>query len=269
MAVMGSSTQVFEPMAQLIARPDETLAGQLPNEDAQSLVFDDSNLFSRDKFSGYDRVEGGTRLNAALHYVGTFGNGASLDGLFGQSYQLAGQNSFAERDIADAGNFSGLETDISDYVGRISLDSGLGPRFAARGRFDQNDFTVQRWEVEATDVIGAVTASASYLYLRNDPNAGVLTPESVVTGAAAVNVLENWRLFGSAAYDFSNEQLARDSFGIAFDNSCVTLSIAYSETRSEYTDLAQDRMVSFRLLLRTLGETGGSAGLGTGSGSGS
>src|SRR6185295_14120446 len=123
MAIMGSSTQVFEPMAQLIVRPDETLAGQLPNEDAQSLVFDDSDLFSRDKFSGYDRIEGGTRLNAGLHYVGTFGNGASVDGLFGQSYHLAGENPFAQPDIADTGNFSGLETDISDYIGRLSLDT--------------------------------------------------------------------------------------------------------------------------------------------------
>jgi LPS-assembly protein len=267
MAVMGATTQVFEPMAQLIVRPDEAMAGQLPNEDAQSLVFDDSDLFSRDKFSGYDRIEGGTRLNAGLHYIGTFGNGVSVDGLFGQSYHLAGENPFAQPDIADTGNFSGLETDISDYIGRLSLDTGLGPRVTARGRFDQEDFTVQRWEVEATNVLGPVTASVSYLYLRDDPNAGILTPTSVVTGAAAINVLENWRLFGSLAYDVTNEALARDSVGVAFDNSCLTVSVAYSETRDHYTDLTENRMLSFRLLFRTLGETNASANLGAGTGS--
>jgi LPS-assembly protein len=264
MATLGSSTHVFEPMAQLIVRPNETQAGELPNEDAQSLVFDDSDLFSRDKFSGYDRIEGGTRLNAGLHYVGTFANGVSLDGLFGQSFQLAGENPFAQADIADAGNFSGLETDVSDYVGRLSLDTGLGPRFTARERFDHDDFTMQRAEVEATDVIGPVTASLTYLYLRDDPNAGILTPTSVVTGAAAINVLENWRLFGSLAYDVTNDALARDSIGIAFDNSCLTVSVAYSETRDHYTDLTEDRVLSFRLLFRTLGETSAAANLGAG-----
>ena len=40
-----------------------------PNEDAQSLVFDETNLFAWNKFSGYDRIEGGTRLNygAPIH----------------------------------------------------------------------------------------------------------------------------------------------------------------------------------------------------------
>ena len=49
----------LEPIGQIIARPSETRIGRLPNEDAQSLVFDDTSLFEWDKFSGYDRVEGG------------------------------------------------------------------------------------------------------------------------------------------------------------------------------------------------------------------
>src|ERR1041385_6546335 len=57
----GSTT--IEPIAQAIIRPNETYAGKLPNEDAQSLVYDARNLFSVDKFSGYDRVEGGGRAN--------------------------------------------------------------------------------------------------------------------------------------------------------------------------------------------------------------
>jgi len=45
-------------VAQVIFRPSEAQANALPNEDAQSLIFDDSNLFKIDKFSGWDRVEG-------------------------------------------------------------------------------------------------------------------------------------------------------------------------------------------------------------------
>ncbi len=45
-------TQTVEPIAQVILRPNETDIGKFPNEDAQSLVFNDTNLFSIDKYSG-------------------------------------------------------------------------------------------------------------------------------------------------------------------------------------------------------------------------
>jgi LPS-assembly protein len=91
----GSTT--IEPIAQVIIRPNESYAGRLPNEDAQSLVYDASNLFSVDKFSGYDRVEGGGRANVGVQSTTQFDRGGSVNMLFGQSYQLFGLNSFAVR----------------------------------------------------------------------------------------------------------------------------------------------------------------------------
>ena len=88
-------TTTIEPIAQIIARPNETYAGKLPNEDAQSMVFDASNLFAVDKFSGYDRVEGGGRANVGVQATTQFDRGGSVNVLFGQSYQLFGLNSFA------------------------------------------------------------------------------------------------------------------------------------------------------------------------------
>src|SRR5690606_183636 len=40
LATLGSTVHTFGPKAQLILRPDERLAGKLPNEDSQSLEFD-------------------------------------------------------------------------------------------------------------------------------------------------------------------------------------------------------------------------------------
>ena len=88
-------TTTIEPIAQIIIRPNETYAGKLPNEDAQSMVFDASNLFAVDKFSGYDRVEGGGRANVGVQATTQFDRGGSVNVLFGQSYQLFGLNSFA------------------------------------------------------------------------------------------------------------------------------------------------------------------------------
>jgi len=71
----ASSSHVIEPIAQVFIRPDEQLAGGIPNEDAQSFVFDATSLFQRDKFSGFDRTEGGMRANVGVRYSGSFDNG--------------------------------------------------------------------------------------------------------------------------------------------------------------------------------------------------
>src|SRR5215208_5515187 len=111
-------TTTIEPVAQVIIRPNETYAGKLPNEDAQSMVFDASNLFRVDKFSGYDRVEGGGRANVGVQATTQFDRGGSVNVLFGQSYQLYGLNSYAVRDATNTGVDSGLQTTRSDYVAR-------------------------------------------------------------------------------------------------------------------------------------------------------
>lgn len=262
MATAGNSSHVIEPIAQVIVRPAEQYAGQLPNDDAQSLVFDDTLLFEHDKFSGFDRVEGGTRVNAGIRYSGSFSNGMVLEGVFGQSYSLS-DNSFAVVDISDTGAFSGLESTVSDYVGRVSLDTGTGTRLTVRGRFDDQDFTLNSTVVEATKAVGPVTASATYLYAREIPEAGVATPTSQATAAASLNFVENWRLFGAAVYDFTGNMLIKDSVGIAYDDSCVSLSLAYTHTRD--TDIPSQTLM-LRVMLRTLAEgavTANVSGLGT------
>ncbi len=251
----GATTQTITPIAQLIVRPNEMDIGTLPNNDSQSLVFDTSDLFQIDKFSGDDRVEGGTVANLGVKYTADLAGGASIDGAVGQSIHLAGDNSYATPDLAHVGPDSGLENKLSDYVAGVSVDTGLGPRFAARTRFDQSTFVLNRLELEATTALGPVTASTAYLYLRSDPNSGISTPASVVRGAASVNLASNWRAFGSVTYDIANSAVASDSFGIAFDNDCLTFSLAYSATRESYTDIAPDRWLNFRLQLRTLGES--------------
>src|ERR1700680_1647478 len=142
----GSTT--IEPIAQVIIRPNETYAGKLPNEDAQSLVFDTSNLFSVDKFSGYDRVEGGGRANVGMQATTQFDRGGAVKVLFGQSYQLFGLNSFGVADMTNTGIDSGLATPKSDYVGSVSYSPNRTYTFSVRTRMDQATLDVQRFEAE-------------------------------------------------------------------------------------------------------------------------
>ncbi|MCF7646981.1 LPS-assembly protein LptD [Bacillus subtilis] len=252
-----SMTQVLEPTAQIFVRNDEPYAGRLPNEDAQSFVFDATSLFARDKFSGYDRVEGGTRANLGLRYSGNMNNGWSIHGLGGQSFQLGGLNSFAESDFVGAGADSGLEGKRSDYVAMLGLSNNTGLAFAARGRFDKDNFDIRRGEVEASHTGKLVQASVKYAYITKQPDYGYAEDRQEVSLSGSTRFKENWRVFGSGTYDLVSETLVKAQSGLAYDDECFTYSMAYIQTRSPGQDKIS-HSVGFNISFRTLGDIGSS-----------
>lgn len=262
-----SSTHILEPMGQLFVRPDAPFSDELgiPNEDAQSLVFDASNLFERDKFSGYDRIEGGIRANLGIRYSGTFGDGWAVNALFGQSFHLAGDNPFADPDLVYAGAYSGLETDRSDYVGSVGLVTPVGFAFGAGGRFDE-----QNWELRRTDLSSSYShtrfsAYTRYSYIQAQPLYGFATDREEVRFGGSVNITENWRVLGAATLDMSEIEnelyelrdttLTYRSIGIAYDDECFSFIFNIAESINRY-DGERSRSFNFGISLRTIGDFG-------------
>ncbi|MGL4488255.1 MAG: LPS-assembly protein LptD [Rhizobiaceae bacterium] len=263
-----SATHILEPVAQVFARNNERYASELPNEDAQSLVFDATNLFERDKFSGWDRVEGGTRANVGLRYSGSFANGWSAHALVGQSYHLGGRNSFASPDLVDAtgdpnlitGYSNGLESDTSDVVAMAGLSNTQGLAVALRGRFDEKTFDVRRGEAELAYSGNPFSASLRYAFIQRQPGYGFSNDRQEVSASASMKFKENWRAFGSTTYDIENKYFASNAIGFGYDDSCTSYSMTYSETRTlnAATNLISEpsRSIGFNLSFRTLGDFG-------------
>ncbi|MCI5077210.1 LPS-assembly protein LptD [Oricola sp.] len=250
----GDSTHVVEPIAQIFVRPDETGAGTLPNEDAQSFVFDTTNLFDRDKFSGYDRIEGGTRANIGLRYTGSIGEDIALYGLVGQSYHLAGANSFASPDMMNAGADSGLETDVSDVVAMVGASYEESFTAALRGRFDESNFSVRRAEAEVGYTSEPVSASAGYAFIDAQPTYGYETDRREVSGTASFRVADFWRVSGNATFDITNKRLAESGIGFGYEDECFALGIQWNQTRDAADSTTTT--IGFRLSFRTLGDLG-------------
>jgi LPS-assembly protein len=250
----AQSSHVIEPIGQIFVRPDETDAGMFANEDAQSFVFDTTNLFERDKFSGYDRVEGGTRANLGVRYTGAVGDDIALYGMFGQSYHLAGMNSFAAPDMVNAGADSGLETDVSDFVGMAGASYQDTFSTAVRGRFDEKTFDVRRAEAELAYTSHALVASAGYAYIDAQPTYGFATERQEVNGSATLRFEEFWRVSGNATYDITNRRLARTGIGLAYDDECFAIGLHWLQTRDNTN--VKTNTFGFRIALRTLGDFG-------------
>ena len=258
-------TQTIEPIAQLVLRPNETEIGKFPNEDAQSVVFSDSNLFSIDKFSGWDRVEGGGRLNAGLQYTAQVNNAGYFNMLFGQSYQLYGLNSFSATDLTNTGLESGLDKTFSDYVGRIMYQPNQVFSFTARGRFssggydpgigqDVAAFTPQRLEFETRANFDRWTVQLMYGDYAPQPEIGFLFRREELLAGAAVKVTQNWVVLGSVRYDLAVNQFDQTRFGIGYTDDCLLVSLNYL-TSYIYTGTTPtpNNTILLQFSLRTLG----------------
>jgi LPS-assembly protein len=254
--VQSWGTQTIEPIAQLIVRPNETQIGKLPNEDAQSLVFDDTNLFKVDKFSGWDREEGGSRANYGLQYTAQFNRGGNLNMLFGQSYQLWGLNSFATGDITNTGLGSGLDKTASDYVGRIAFQPNQIYTFSTRFRFDQETFSMQRLEVEASANFDRWNASILYGDYAAQPALGFLTRRDGVLTSGAYKLNQNWVVNGGVRYDIENAKLSQTRFGLGYIDDCFMASFQYYTDYTFAGSLTSSQTYLLQVSLRTLGGTG-------------
>jgi len=263
-AQAGDASHIFEPIAQIIVRTDEEEIGRFANEDAQSLVFDTSNLFAQNKFSGYDRVEGGTRANIGFRYSASFNTGETIDIVAGQSFHLDGVNSFAAtNDLTNVGQESGLETDRSDYVASIQYDNGGGFSIGTGVRLDEEDLGLRRAEVSGRVIDKDFTFIGTYTFTEAQPNyrntvlnsAAPLPPRDrhEASGSASLRLDENWRTFGSAAYDIVENAFSSYGGGIAYSDDCFSFSVGYTNLNPSSTSAANEHQFNFAIGLRTIG----------------
>jgi LPS-assembly protein len=260
-------TTTVEPIAQVIIRPNETYAGKLPNEDAQSMVFDASNLFSVDKFSGYDRVEGGGRANVGVQATTQFDRGGSVNVLFGQSYQLFGLNSFAVADVTNTGLNSGLDKPRSDYVARINYSPNRTYTFSTRARFDEQTLDVQRFEAEGRASFDRWSVSLMYGNYAAQPELGYLTRREGLLGSGSIKVAANWVVSGAARWDLVANQINQYVIGAGYVDDCFVLAANYVTSytyAAGSTPPVLNHAIMLQIGLRTLGNTsstGGSSGI--------
>jgi LPS-assembly protein len=282
---------VLEPIAQLIARPNQSSIPSLVNIDAQSLVFDDTNLFEWSKFSGYDRFETGTRLNYGGQATLSLPNGGYINALAGQSLQVAGANSYAQIDAANVGLSSGLNTRASDLVGRFAFAPASFFQFVAKGRFDKDNLAARRIDLVASLKLAPVTLDLQYANYASQPAIGFTQRRQGLTASGRYDITKNYFLSGNVTFDMSRylyNNLTTNqvttltgvnlvgtapvfsvaSLGLAggYMDECTTLAISYSSVYAPQAGTglpARNQTILVSLQLRTLGGTKFSAPLGS------
>ena len=158
-------SEVIEPMAAFVAAPNGGNPAQIPNEDSQGYEFDETSLFRPNRLPGYDVVDSGQRVDYGLHtglYNDTYG---SSNILVGQSYRLEKSTPFQIG--------SGLETQVSDVVGRLVVSPADVFDLFYRLRLDHSDLAMRRQEAGFKGGPSSLKFGASLISVSSIPG---LTP---------------------------------------------------------------------------------------------
>jgi LPS-assembly protein len=260
-AASAGGSHVIEPIAQVIARQKSVEQRRLPDEDARSMVFEDTNLFDLDKNSGLDRVETGTRVNYGVQYTYQSNSGASARVLAGQSYHLSGDNIYANPGV-DADDkllyspVSGLETDRSDYVLGLYLSPAPIFRAVAQARFDEEEFDLRRSDVFAQFNYGPILAQVTHAYTAADPALNFTEDQQDVLALLGLRVTEHWSILGQMRYDISAGDRIQDILQLRYADDCFVLTATYTETfvTNVERDLQPERALMLRFELKYLGD---------------
>jgi LPS-assembly protein len=241
----GTISQSIEPIAQVIVSPYGGNPNAIPNEDSQDFEFDETNLFSTNRFTGVDRVESGPRVNYGLRW-GVFGNkGGSTTILVGQSYRLKSDDTFADQ--------SGLDDDLSDIVARAHVSPRGHLDVYYRTRLDKDDLSARRNEVKLSAGPPALRLNADYVFFERQADSEFPAREELTTSVSA-QFSRYWRGQVSAKSDLADSEMRSAGLGLTYEDECLVFSTNLTRTFFEDRDLKPTDAILFSVTFKTLGE---------------
>ncbi|MBT7943796.1 MAG: LPS-assembly protein LptD, partial [Alphaproteobacteria bacterium] len=241
----GNVSQVIEPIAVAIYSPYGGNSNKIPNEDSTELEFDDTNLFSSNKFSGIDKVEGGPRFAYGVKW-GAYGKGGGNTGIFiGQSVRLKADDTFAVD--------SGLEDKFSDLVGRVNITPGPHLNLLYRTRLDGDNFSPKRNEFTFSAGGKALRANANYVFIQS-PRDSEFAGREEINFSIKSKLNRFWRGSFGGVNDLAAKEARQFNAALVYEDECVVFTTRASRTFYEDRDLEPSDEITVNLLLKTLGE---------------
>jgi LPS-assembly protein len=237
------SQQVIEPIVQAVLAPHWT--GNTKNPDSLTFDFTDTSLFQLSHFAGYDGYSSGPRVNYALKYSLHGWGTADATAMIGQSYRV----------YADDGLSAGLDQNLSDIVGRLSLTPSRNIDLYYRFLLGKNDLALLRSEV--TTVLGPPAFRFTADYSLIDKSVATVTGQTSeeVTLALSSAISQRWSVSAFTRYDLvEGGGLLYDGGSVTYDDECFTASLNFINKRTSDTDISTGQTFLLRLVFKTLGE---------------
>lgn len=244
---MASGRLLVEPVAAVYAAPNLGNQAYLPNEDSLGFTFDDTNLFRRNRFSGFDRLESGVRT--------VYGANTEYSNVYGQRYSVFLGQQFRSRTEAAASAGSGIDTRFSDFVGRVQAIPHSW--VTATYRFQVDSASRELLRSVSSMSLGPAPLRYSLSHVRIDR---ALQP----TAQASINQLghsvtavlsEFWRVQGRVIQQLGADDGVLVAGGtLIYEDDCFVWGLDLTRRNIGRAEIPPDTALLFRIALRNLGE---------------
>ncbi|MDD3370859.1 MAG: LPS assembly protein LptD [Alphaproteobacteria bacterium] len=238
---------LLEPIVALTAAPDVRLIAKQPIEDSFDVEFDETNLFSPNRFTGNDLIEGGSRITYGLRNALTADNGARIDIFGGESYNFTANKDFPER--------SGLNGHASDYVGRIDFSPAPWLNMNYGFRLAQADFSPQRQDANISFGVPAFRPSLGYIQAyQYDTSTSAFNQLQQLTLGLSSRLSKYWTFAASHTQAFEPQPGPRgSSVSLTYVDECFAFGIGASHDDTNRADISSGTSIAFHFYLKSLG----------------
>ncbi|MCC7050088.1 MAG: LPS-assembly protein LptD [Alphaproteobacteria bacterium] len=242
--------QLIEPVLGGFVAPNGHNPGRISNEDSVDIEFDDTRLFSANRFAGIDRVDSGVRgiygLKTGLYHT----SGSYATTFFGQSYNLRTNDQFTEG--------SGLAGHRSDYVARLEVSPHPWLDVITRFRLDKDEFTISRNETIA--VVGPPILQLQGSFIRAPSTQFSNGEVQQVAGYVSSKVDQNWTVHVNGLRDLNEGNgLGWINYGAGarYEDECFIFDMRWLRTFTPNQEVAAGDTIYFKLTFRLLGDLSG------------
>ncbi len=242
-------TEILEPIIQFIASPKQSSDSSIPNMDSSYLELQSENLFSTDRFSGYDLFESGVRVNYGLNFIQNYNNNQKLSFFIGQNYNIdVPDNLYIDN--------SGLKNTkgASDFVSKISYTPSDIFSLQYKTRISQEDLRANRNDINLRIGPKALNLNLNYVYLRDmfiEDGDSIKSDE--VYAVLSSQLTRRWNMFIGNRYDLDQKRSITLSSGIGYENDCFKFNLNFVNDYTRDKDYQGDRSIYFTLVFKTLG----------------
>ena len=242
----GTVRQVVEPIIKFAVSPHGGNPNKIPNEDSQAFEFDDTNLFNDNRFPGLDRVEGGPRLSYGIR-LGAYGaGGGSTSAFIGQSFRTKADSTF------DIG--SGLEDNLSDFVGRVVIAPSRLLDLTYRFRFDSDDLAARRSAIDLAAGPDWLRLGLGFLSIDEGPaDLSDIGRREELNLKLNVALGPQWSMNAFNRRDLSENDTIDMGVGLTFQNECIVFATQLQRRFTRDRDLEPATSINFVIKLRNLG----------------
>lgn len=245
-------THVLEPVVQGVIAPYGGNDEDIPNEDSRITEFDETSLFDRDHFTGFDRVEEGPRFNVGLNYEMLSDIGVRL--------ALSGGRVLRFREADEFSTGSGLDTQQSDWVAAWSASYDPYLSVSQRFRLGDDGLEVTRNESRMTLSVDPVRFDLEYVFLDSDTGADALVDREEITARGRVKLTREWDVNAFMRRDLEQEEFVTLGGGVRFRNECCAITAFLRRNFTDSPNVPASTGFGVTVELFTLGAGGSSFG---------